>query len=116
MTEDNKIKFKAIDLLDNFLSETKEFSKDSGIEKKQLINMYIESRDLLRQNLHNSSLNKLAQSLFATCIRIVSFYEIIGEQSKDLLIDTNIYSLEAKELYQHALKLYSELNNTIYLD
>jgi hypothetical protein len=107
MTEDSEVK--AITLLDNYLSKIDEFPKESGVDKEKLVNMYMESRDVVRQNLDDFKLSRVAESLLGTCIRVVRCSGVISEQAKELLINSKTYSPDAKSLYEHALKLYSEL-------
>ena len=108
MTEDRASERKAIMLLDNYLSEIDEFPKESGIDKENLVKMYVESRDIVRQNSDDLKLSRAADSLWGTCIRIVRCSGVIGEQAKELLISGKAYSAEARNLYEHALKLYAE--------
>jgi hypothetical protein len=108
MSEDRDSEVKAIELLDSRLSGDCEFPAESGIDKEKLISMYFESRDTVRQNLDDLKLSRAAESLWATCIRVVRCSGVLGEQAKDLLINTKMYSPEAKSLYEHALKLHAE--------
>jgi hypothetical protein len=108
MNEDRDSELKAIKLLDNRLSGAGEFPEKSGIEKEKLISMYFESRDTVRQNSDDFKLSRAAVSLLATCIRVVRCSGVIGEQEKELLINSKTYSPETKSLYDHALRLHSE--------
>lgn len=85
-----------------------EFPKESGISKDKLAAMYIESRNIVRQNSNDLNLSRTAESLWGTCIRVVKCSGIIGEQGKELFINGKTYLPEAKSLYEHALALYAE--------
>jgi len=108
MSEDRDSDAKAIELLDSHLSGDFEFPEESGIDKERLISMYFESRDIVRQNSDDLGLSRAAESLWATCIRVVRCSGIVGGQAGELLINRKIYSPEAKSLYEHALKIHSE--------
>jgi hypothetical protein len=108
MTEDRDNEIAAIKLLDSYLREIGEFPKESGINKDKLAAMYMESRDIVRQNSDDLNLFRTAESLWSTCIRVVRCSGIIGAQGQELLINGKTYSPEAKNLYEHALALYAE--------
>lgn len=108
MSEDRDSEVNAIELLDSRLSGDFKFPEESGIDKEKLISMYFESRDIVRQNSDDSELSRTAESLWATCIRVVRCSGVVGGQARELLINSKTYSPEAKSLYEHALKLHSE--------
>ena len=108
MNEDRNSEIKAIFLLENSLSGIGEFPENSGIDKGKLVAMYMESRDIVRQNLDDLKLFRVSNSLCRTCVRVVRCSGVIGEQSRKLFIGGETYSPEARRLYEQALKLYSE--------
>jgi hypothetical protein len=85
MTEDRGSEIKAITLLDNYLYEIDDFEEESGIDKKKLANMYMESRNIVRQNLDDFELSRAADLLWLICIRVVWCFGVIGRYTKNYL-------------------------------
>lgn len=109
MNKDREYQIKAIELLDNHLSEIASFPKELGIDKNKLIQMYMDSRDIVRLNHENFELNRTAESLFSTCIRVVRCSGLIGEEAKILLINQKTNFPEAINLYEHSVSLHTKM-------
>ncbi|MDC5754727.1 hypothetical protein OPW41_13160 [Vibrio europaeus] len=107
MLKDNDYEIEAIKLLDRHLVGVT-FPVSSNIQKDQLVQMYLESRDIYRLNVENFRLFRCAESLWSTCIRVVRCSGTVGEEAKVLLINGKQYSPEAESLYEHSLNLYKE--------
>jgi hypothetical protein len=71
--------------LDNYLYEIDDFEEESGIDKKKLANMYMESRNIVRQNLDDFELSRAADLLWLICIRVVWCFGVIGRYTKNYL-------------------------------
>jgi hypothetical protein len=71
--------------LDNYLYEIDDFEEESGIDKKKLANMYMESRNIVRQNLDDFELSRAADLLWRICIRVVWCFGVIGRYTKNYL-------------------------------
>ena len=109
MSEDRDYQIKAIQLLDDSLSDIDAFPDESGIDKQKLIEMYIDSRNIVRLNVENLELNRAAESVWSTCIRVVRCTGIIGADAKILIIKQKANHPEAKNLYDHAIVLYKKM-------
>lgn len=107
MIGDQGYENQAINLLDSCLTGV-DFPNESGIDKKMLIQMYFESRDLCRKNLDDFELSRASRSLWRTCIRVVMSYSTLDKGAAESFINSKIDLTEAKSLYERALKLYFE--------
>lgn len=112
MNKDREHEIKAIELLDNCLFSIKSFPEESGIDKEELLDMYMNSRNIIKRNVDNFELNRAAESVCSTCIRVVRCSGIVGEEAKTLLINPinpKKQSPEVGMLYKHAIRLYEEM-------
>lgn len=109
MSVDRECQIKAIELLDSSLSGIEAFPEESGINKNDLVQMYMDSRQIVRMNIENLELNRTAESVWATCIRVVRCSGVIGEEAKELIINQKSNYPEAKKLYEHAKALYKTM-------
>jgi len=109
MSEDRDYQIKAIQLLDNYLSDVEAFPDESGIDKQMLIEMYMDSRNIYRHEVENIELNRAAESVWSTCIRAVRCSGIINAEAKALIINQKVNYPEAKNLYDHAIALYKKM-------
>ena len=109
MSEDRDYQNKAMQLLDNYLSDVEAFPDESGIDKKILIEMYINSRNTHRYEVENIELNRAAESVWSTCIRAVRCSGVINSEAKILIVNQKVNYPEAKNLYDHAIDLYKKM-------
>jgi hypothetical protein len=109
MNKDREHQIKAIELLDNHLSGVSSFPEETEIDVNNLIKMYMEARELVRLNVENLELNRAAESVWSTCIRVVRLSGLVGEDAKTLIINQKTNYPEAKSLYKHALGLYGKM-------
>ena len=102
--ENSKYHEKALSLLHNQLSdcpwnideETKE------IDKKLLIKMFKESCKIIQRNENNQN----AEYVFYSCIRTVRCICIDDVESCKILLQNKVYTLDALEQYENALRHY----------
>ena len=109
MNKDQEYEKKAIELLDDYLSGVSSFPKDLEIDKSKLIQMYMDSRNIVRLNHENFELNRAAESVWSTCIRVVRCSGLVGEEGKTLIINQKPNSPEATSLYKHAVSLHATM-------
>lgn len=109
MNKDREYEIQAIELLDDYLTSIESFPEQSGINKQKLLDMYINSRTIVRLNVDNFELHRASESVYSTCIRVVRCSGIIGEEAKTLLIDQKKYYPEVSMLYIHVTSLYKEM-------
>ncbi|MAQ98948.1 MAG: hypothetical protein CMI00_00230 [Oceanospirillaceae bacterium] len=114
MNKDREYETKAIELLDGYLSGVTSFPPEVEIDKEKLLEMYMDSRSIVRLNHENLELSRAAESVWSTCIRVVRCLGLVGEEGKTLSINQKEYFPEAISLYKNAVSLHvtmKELEN-----
>ncbi len=109
MNNDQEYEKKAIELLDGYLSGVVSFPKELEIDKNKLVEMYMDSRDIVRLNHESFELSRTAESVWSTCIRVVRCSGLVGEEGKTLFINQKENTPEAISLYKHAVLLHATM-------
>lgn len=109
MNKDREYETKAIELLDGYLAGVASFPPEAEIDKDKLLEMYMDSRNIVRLNHENIELSRAADSVWSTCIRVVRCLGLVGEEGKALSINQKEYFPEAINLYKHAVLLHVKM-------
>ncbi|CZF80993.1 hypothetical protein GMA8713_01671 [Grimontia marina] len=109
MFSDREHEIRAIEFLDSGMSGIDAFPESTGINKADLLQMYMDARNIVRMNVEDLSLRRAAESVCSTCIGVVRCSGVLGEESKKLVINQKTYEPEAFQQYEHAIDLYRKM-------
>ena len=93
---DRKYNDEAISALENYLIgyETSKDIENLGLTTREIIDIYMSSRNVLRENPESNQLRLIANTVFWTCIRVVRCLFLQNSDACKTIIEGHTYSLD----------------------
>lgn len=109
--EDREFENEAISALDKFLCD---YSIPKSVECldvtiKEITDIYVSSRDLVRRNLKEVEFNQTANTVFRVCIRVVRCLLLDNVNAKITIINGREYKLIASQQIETMRKEYKNM-------